>query len=426
MLGMGTPVGLYDYLELLRSDRRALVIRVPPELFNRKGSRHSAGRERALREVVCRQLAHRRRRAYRSEVALAITITGAPGPQAGRVVKSLLDALEGALYRDDRSVALLDVVAFGDPDSVDPVARIKAASAREYATRFDVVFSALAHRRYDADEDLDDDLLGDPFVFPEDDPLADEHESEWQETIRWARTNELIDEPTRRLWVEMSERSLRRSLTDRVLGLPFGARDRPGSQPVGLIDDDLPVRIERSGPSAIWIETPRIGEEGSWRRVAEAQIRSHAETWRVLERVNRRAVILDIAADGTAGAVFDLDNLARRVAKAFRAVHDRRFAVEGFRVYRRESPEPGVLVRLRSLSRAIELRRALGPMAPFALRPDSDRYSISRRNAVADFYARALPEGSLVGGGKLLGAARSWGRSEPASLTGACRITNRQ
>ena len=70
---------------------------------------------------------------------------------------------------------------------------------------------------------------------------------------------------------------------------------------------------------------------------------------------------MDIAVDGAAAPDFDLDNLAAKVIAGFAEAFDWPVGQPtGYRIYRREAEEAGVLVRMRSFDAFRDLERVTG------------------------------------------------------------------
>lgn len=152
-----SPDPLYDYLDAIAASfrRRLLVFIDTPEMLRTTKNRTQARRQREHLDVargqIREQMRKQRRRAFRGDVSVELSISAlgisAP-PAAPKSVKRYLDAMSGLVYRDDRQVAHLSVQRLAEDD---PRWRESSRESRERSPS--VMISVVPLRLYVADYD---------------------------------------------------------------------------------------------------------------------------------------------------------------------------------------------------------------------------------------------------------------------------------
>jgi hypothetical protein len=337
--------------------------------------------QKELRAEVSARFKQARRRPFRGEVAIHLALRGVPLNQSARVVKGLLDSVQGPVFEDDRAVGLLDVVALaGSTES--PTASITACSLRAYTDAYDILMGALTDRDLDHD-DFDD--LPNPWY----QRIDSDHEIDLaREHLAWARADTSCPPELRESLIELGERQIREYERGLVLNAPFSPIDRPGPVSIrGRCWNEYPHFV---GPGRIVIPAPDGGGRGSWTQLATATISAHIERWFHLPSLLMgEPVALDIAIGQKAANCFDLDNLAQRILKAFRQVlpgcpH------ASYRAYRREGDDESVVVHLHDPWQMNDLRQLLNArgMALWSVRPDPDAHVRRTQSTDEKAYAK--------------------------------------
>lgn len=366
---VATEIPLPDYLDLVRADRRRLQISMPEELVAIKGASRPAKRryriaQDALQEEVARYLTDRSRSLYRGRVAVSLALLGRAAAVRERATKGILDALKGCLYADDAQISLLEVTALKPAHDEPARAYIKASSESEYRRRFDAVRRALVDRDFDSWGADDAGDLPNPWAWPEDTDDAWDRLDDARDHLNWSRSTDLFDEPDRERHVQSSKVFYEHLLRKRLLEAPFGWDDRPGPIAQGDGFDRVIIKgqpLERLQPGAFWLEPPVRGEEGSFSLRVQNAVEDARRRTPAINVLRGHPLVLDIALDGRAGSEFDLDNLASKVVRGFRAglEWDARDPC-AYRIYRREMDEAGLLARIRSFDSFTSLETAVG------------------------------------------------------------------
>ncbi|HVW18959.1 MAG TPA: hypothetical protein VHB30_12000 [Solirubrobacteraceae bacterium] len=366
---------LSDYLAANESWKRTLRLRLRTDALLRQGGGRQQARKQAqlledARVQVREQMRSQRRRAFRGEVSVSVTIFArgvAEPPSAPKTIKRYLDALIGLAYRDDEQVAHLEVRRWA---SDHPHFRGRAATESEPGEDKSPVVSIeiTPLRVYVADYDRA--FLGSPWE-QKDDPFVDDHLDYWlrdrEADVAGQGPYAAMDEDQRVTLRNLRERMISRALSERILHRHPDPWDRPGPRPLAWLGDLAPSTPTAMGrradlPGEFWLPSPA---RGSWatavrRRMAEHQ-RKWDNEWGALPAAFDEPLAVDIAAHGDAGRHRDIDNLASPILAAFEEVYcaGRRGTVVSYRAYRTEEVASGVRIivmrghRLRELEDAI-------------------------------------------------------------------------
>jgi hypothetical protein len=382
-----------DYKRVSSLPWQTIRVQVPEELVVPKGNSSLARKrcraaEARLRETVRGELRAAGRRRFRGHVAIHLELSGVSLSQsdhARRTVKATLDNLQGALYVDDREVALLDVAFRSGPLE----ARIGACSQGRYTDAFDILGGASRHRQegFDYDEQRDDFFGLDPWAWSWDSiggdhelEVAEEHLADWQSRVLPGEDNEL-----RARMIEFNRSEMREMRLARLLSQPFLPTDRPGEQTVqGRLSFDHSAFPR---PTQIYLPAPAAGRAGSWTDIASEAVANHFARWPgISEILAGEPVMLDIAVGRDGWECFDIDNLAHRVIEALRAATPQLGAPGSYRAYRCHGVDDSVVVTLHSEKRADRLRDLLngGWSAAMDLLPDREGPVYRRRPSVDD------------------------------------------
>lgn len=383
------PVNTFDYLRLCGHQRRTVTLRIPDEVVPCKG-RSSKARARArrteqeLRRFTQEAFQRKRRRPFRGDVAVHI---GLSGGNVTRTVKAICDGLEGPVYGDDRAISLLDVDFCGADG-----ASVSVCAAREYTDAFDILHGASTEddsfdREIDSwspppfesnwDWHLDDDL-----------ETAEEHLDDSRNHVG------LYPKDLAESLVEHNEWMVSRLRRQKLLSCPYEPHDRPGA--LSLAGRIWAERPPLSRPARVFVPAPD-GGEGSWSAKARTSVRHHFEQWDLVSSgIYDEPVSLDIAIGMAPRNRFDVDNLASRVLKAFRAEAPS-LRVSSLRAFRTAAFADLVIVRLHPERRAGALRSLLGayPMGVFEVRPEEDAPA-HRRKATDERVWAELKKTSLA------------------------------
>lgn len=383
-----------DYLRVCALERRTVQVTLPSDLVAKKGRTRSA-RARCRRAAegvtasVRDEFSALRRRAYRGEVAIHISLGGVSpinGPEAMRTVKALLDSLQGPVVPDDRAVGLLDVA----PMPGGRAAQITVCSIREYADAYDVLNGA----HDDLDEDDRDRI--DPWAFDRE-MLDEELLDHAREALTDTRDSTYMSDEAREQMTSFYERQVREYELRTLLSAPYSPSDRPGDPSIqGRLWNDAP---HLGGPASIVIPAPDGGGD-SWTAIAQRTCEAHFSRWPFLsELLATSPVALDIAIGNNGAERFDVDNLARRVLSALSRAAPGLHPPDGYRVYRRIGDDHAVVLRLHDPRRAEELRLLMSgsPLALIGLRPDADAMVHRRRPGDARMFAEISAMSTSVG-----------------------------
>lgn len=383
-----TQIQTFDFLRLCDLQRRTITVDIPAALVARKGkSRVSRARaqrvESDLRKKISEEFQRAGRRAYRGEVAVHLDLHGVEMSEAARTVKALVDAMQGAIFVDDRAVALLDVTTSPGPLS----AKIATCAVNEYADAFDVLAGVRSDDAWD-DRDWDDIDQPNPWAWAHEiSPSAEMDLETTRENLAFAEADSSVyPADLRKQLIEFDRKRIREYELNALLGTPFLPIDRPGPPSIqGRLWNDRP---HLGGPPCFVIPAPSRGS-GSWSEIVRKACLDHLENWRIdPSLLQAKPVAFDIAIGREAAGVFDVDNLAHRVLRGFREVVPSLPNPSSFRVYRRHGADDAVVVRLHSARRANDLRWLLveGWGATSGLRPDMDATSHRRRSSDDEMY----------------------------------------
>lgn len=341
-----------DYLRLRRLARRTLQVGVPAASIPRHKRRDCPDAQRRLRESLQEQFNCSGRRRFRRDVAIHTTLHEPSISEAPRIVKACLDALQGVAYADDVHVGLLDVrngvAASGSKSAVE----LSLCSISEYAEAYDILRGAFQDA---GDDDWDDrgelsshldPWAKDPLGFP-----ADISAETARDHLEWVRS---VNPDYPKELLQFDERCLRAHAVEEILGSAYSPADRPGPPSVASRIWSGFSDVER--PNAVQLAVPR-GEPGSFRAVVRQKIQGHAERWAQPHALlGDSEISLDISVGEDSGCVFDLDNLAHRVTRAFAKVHPQ-LRIGGYRVYRRSAPAGCLVIQIADARRAARLAR---------------------------------------------------------------------
>ncbi len=333
-----------------------------------KGNSRAARRrydsaKQAARDAVASYLSDSSRKPYRGRVAVTLSLSGRAAAARERAVKGILDALKGCLYADDAQISLLEVTALRGAHQEPAQAFVRASAESEYRARFDAVRRALQDRDFHSWGLDNSSELPNPWGWSEEINEDWERLDDAREHLEWARTTPLLDDSDREALVRADTIFYEHLLRDRLLDVPFGPDDRPGPAATDALSDRVEINghpLERLQPASFWLDPPIRGAGGSYtERVREAMAVARANT-PTLDVLRGHPVLLDMAVDGGAAAEFDLDNLASKVLRGFQAGLDWQARDPwAYRIYRRETDQPGVLVRIRSFDAFRDLETAV-------------------------------------------------------------------
>lgn len=323
------------------------------------------------------------RRMYRGEVALHIQFSRLTVDQAPKVVKGIVDSFKDAAYADDQAVGFLAV-------TIDPVvthaARVSVCNVREYADAYDIVHAAFRDARSDYEEENchSDPWRSNPLL------LSEEGLEETRENLRWMKADPRLSREFGDMIVYDENRVAERELHD-LLEPSLTPFDRPG--PLSLGGRAWMNFPRYRHPGRINLHVPR-GGSGSWTADVTRELTLHAETWDFIwQRVCGKRVALDIGVDSGCGAVFDLDNLAHRVVRAFRSLPAGP-TIGSYRVFRHAATNGGISVRLVPTELMVQLSRLF--VQPRRLswdfRPDPEQHPRRLRPKLDEQIAQSFPE----------------------------------
>jgi len=388
---------LVDYLTANEKWRRTLRLSIQTETLLRQGggrlqARKQAGYLAEARNQIGDQMRTRRRRAFRGEVSVSVTIFAsgvALPPSAPKTVKRYLDALTGLAYKDDEQIAHLQVERHADDHPyqrrmdeaersapIDGVTRdrpwvsIAITPARIYRADYDRAFRI----RDDHDLDWERDRSELRFWEGEDEFDDDELEELLDERADDAAGRGIYGllegedlEVTRRV----REMLIDRALSKRILGRRPTIWDRPGPSPFADVGDVAPHpqaaqrwRLNLAGE--LWLPGP---EEAEWKALVRERMSAHRAHWKLLPSAFDEPLALDIAAHGAAGLHRDVDNLAHPILAMFERLYcaDRRGTVTGYRAYRVDTEVSGVRVQVMPAERLPQLRDAIDSARSYVL-----------------------------------------------------------
>jgi Holliday junction resolvase RusA-like endonuclease len=384
--------GARDYLDAIASWSRRVLLQIETvELLRKPRGRSQARRQEHLLEDARSQLRTemraRRRRAFRGEVSVELTIfapSDVVAPSAPKSVKRYLDGLNGIAYADDRQIAHLVVRRFADdhpyrqhspsaprspsPARTHPSVHVSVMPLRLYVADYDRAFAGRARRH---DEELDEEQ--DYEDRRELSRLYEEREQDAEgDGIYGLGNTDLVG--TLR---DLRETEIRRLEINRLLRQEPDRSDRPGPAPNRHLTlresgNDVALLLRRYGiPETIWLPPllteRRDGEGEPWARLARNQLIAHREKWGpILPDFFDQPIALDIAIFGTGTSTHDIDNVAHVILQNFEELYcqDRRGTVITYRVYRRTGEQSGIRVqlmtdeRLRQLEQMIEEARS--------------------------------------------------------------------
>jgi Holliday junction resolvase RusA-like endonuclease len=388
-----SPDPLYDYLDAIAASfrRRLLVFIDTPELLRTTKNRTQARRQREHLDVargqIREQMRKQRRRAFRGDVSVELSISAlgisAP-PAAPKSVKRYLDAMSGLVYRDDRQVAHLSVQRLAEDDprwressresrERSPSVMISVVPLRLYVADYDRAFRL--HDEIEFDYDYDDrregqELWADGWTMVDDAHLdrLREDEAATRDGAYAFMEPELAAAFSRDLEHERSELHSKLILHHRPR-----PEDRPGTRDewewgpeileyVGP-SFDPPVWMERHDmPDEFWLPLPpEVAGDVAWTESLRTEMSKHRARWPLLPDAFNTDLSLDIAILGAAANARDIDNLAHDVLRAFEELYcrGRRGTVTGYRAYRSPSETPGVRVKVMTGARIQQLANAL-------------------------------------------------------------------
>lgn len=381
---------MQDYFDAVAYWDRLVLLEVKTDELLRQGTKrsHRGRQERLLaeaREQLSSQMRDRKRRPFRGEVAVELTIHAfgsGPIPQAPKSVKRYLDAMSGIVYSDDRQVAHLVVhrladdwpgrsgasrkAVRGDAEQHRPTVTINVSPLRIFARDWERAFCG--PQGWHDDWLMDDDSLRGESRRR----LEDLSEGRWTANDDF-RLNELRDEERQdraggwldRLPPDLATllRDMRRREMDRLrrkllLDQLPGAYDHPlGKEPDfnAELARDLGIdAIEESRwnlPGSFWLP---LGHRASdWADAVRLVMQEHRAGWRVLPDAFDNPLALDIAAVGLGSSGKDIDNLGHVVLAEFERLYcgDHRGTVVMYRIYRKPSSSPGVRVQVMTRER---------------------------------------------------------------------------
>jgi hypothetical protein len=385
----------YDVLQVLAARRREIPLTLVTERPLRKSKTMSKKDKESLRREVLgqieAQLRHRRRKAFRGRVAVDLELrlpTGRFEAEMRSVVKEYLDVLGGSLYSDDAVIDHLTVVcSYADgPAAVrarcQPVGLFAASFDRSFRLGPELeLHDPDAHPRtlpwglrgFDHhDEEV---LRYEEGVLEELDRLDGEEEAAFEEDEDAdffpdlsEGSREFADPDLRkRLGAELED-SIGLAVGAKLTQQGFDSRDRPGPSPSWLdevLAGDLGdiERLPSDHPGCFVIPPPPEVETGPdglrWDDAVRGSFRARAgRPWRWALATFGEPLVLDIAVRGGGAPRHDLDNLAHRVAAAFRGSYPAVGRLGGYRVYRVDEGDPAVCVRVLPAARLALLRRA--------------------------------------------------------------------
>lgn len=373
-------VAIVDYKRVASLFRKTIFVEIPADLVARKGNSR-VGRAKCrqaqakLTEAIRAELRKVRRLAFRGDVAIHLELFGVSlgrRDEARRTVKAILDSLKGAVYPDDRAVALLDVSMQPGPLG----ATIAICSAGQYADAFDVLAGASGDRGDIWDDDAPHD---DPWRWNRQDEfrleMAEEHLADW-EAEGDSEWREL-----RLRMIDFNRELIREWKRDEFLSHPYSSSDRPGAPNIaGRVCLEHPHIPQ---PARVVLPGAKRDSGGSWTASARDAFGEHiGHWWPLTAPLSDIPVALDIAVGRRASGGFDIDNLAFRVLRAFlEAVPECSPIPPAYRAYRWHGGEDAVVIRFQSVERARQLRLLLSgsSLAASGLRPHPEGPVYRRR-----------------------------------------------
>jgi hypothetical protein len=189
--------------------------------------------------------------------------------------------------------------------------------------------------------------------------------------------------------IEFNRRRIYEYRRDALLSTPYLPTDRPGPPSIaGRLWNDGP---HFPAPARIFLPAPNGKGTGSWTALAREAFTAHFNRWRAVTPLLRgEPIAVDIAIGRKASGVFDVDNLAQRVLRAFRESAPDLPSPPAYRAYRRHGDDDAIVVGLHSVRRAEHLRRLLhgSPLAVCGIRPHPDGPVYRRRPADDGIYER--------------------------------------
>jgi hypothetical protein len=402
-----------DALQAMAARRRELPLLLVSEQPLRKPKGRKQVRAMALLRdellaQIDRQMRRARRRAFRGEVAVEISLAHSrerSDTGLKPMVKAYLDVLGESAFFDDAKVEhLITQRSLSRSDKTEVTIRCLPLS----------VFAANFDRSFRVDGEL---ALIDPDAHPQTVPWGlrhfDEHDR-WQlgytrgilatveeldraEEEAFARgeedefypevsdsNRELTDPQLREsLGPELRE-NIARSLGSMLTDQGFDARDRPGPPPGWLeevVADDLGEveRLSTDHPGCFSLplppQRPRGGDEPEWSlELARGFYSRYSSPWEWGTARFGGALALDIGLRGGAGTQNDIDNVAHKVIGAFQQVFVKSVPnVSGYRAYKLSSGDPELRVRVLPAIRLQLLQRSLDQARELVLAERAER-----------------------------------------------------